>query len=217
MVGLAIDLEAARTGLARRLAREITDRRVLAAIARVPRERFVPAGAEQFAYEDRPLAIGGGQTISQPYIVALMTEKLALTGNEKVLELGTGSGYQTAILAELAGHVVSTERLPELAAAAARRLDDLGYDNITLHPATAVLGWRADAPYDAIIATAGAPRIPDELVDQLAIGGRLVIPVGPREVQELCRLTRRPQGNRTERLGACRFVSLIGAGAWPAG
>ena len=212
-----MDFEAARARLAERLAGEIRDRRVLEAIARVPRERFVPPESESLAYEDRPLAIGYGQTISQPYIVALMTEKLELTGVEKVLELGTGSGYQSAILAELARHVVTTERLPALAEAAERTLRSQGYDNITLCRAEEALGWRREAPYEAIIATAGVPDVPGELVDQLAIGGRLVIPVGSRQLQELCRVTRRGDGNKIEKLGACRFVSLIGRGAWPTG
>ena len=215
MMGLTIDFEAARVRLAESLAGEITDRRVLEAIARVPRERFVPPGSESLAYEDRPLGIGYGQTISQPYIVALMTEKLGLTSSEKVLELGTGSGYQSAILAELARQVVTTERLAGLAEEAKRTLDSLGYGNITFCPAEEALGWRREAPYDAIISTAGAPDVPGELVDQLAIGGRLVIPVGSRRLQELYRVTRRRDGNKTEKLGACRFVSLIGNGAWP--
>ncbi len=215
MVGLVIDFEAARVRLSERLAREIADRRVLAAISRVPRERFVPLESESQAYEDRPLAIGYGQTISQPHIVALMTEKLGLIGDEKVLELGTGSGYQSAILAELARQVVSTERLPALAEEAEKTLDSLGYDNIALFRAEEALGWRREAPYDAIIGTAGAPRVPGELIDQLAIGGRLVIPVGSRQLQELYRVTRRRDRNEIEKLGACRFVSLIGNGAWP--
>jgi len=210
-----MDFEAAMARLVEHLAGEIADRRVLAAIARVPRERFVPPESESLAYEDRPLPIGYGQTISQPYIVALMTEKLELTGSEKVLELGTGSGYQTAILAELACRVVTTERVPALAKVAERTLDSLNYSNITFCQAEEALGWRREAPYDAIISTAGAPEIPKELIDQLAIGGRLVIPVGPRQLQELCRVTRHKNRNKIEKLGACRFVSLIGRGAWP--
>ncbi len=210
-----MDFKAARVRLAEHLAGEITDRRVLEAMARVPRERFVPRESEGQAYEDRPLPIGYGQTISQPYIVALMTEKLELTGDENVLELGTGSGYQTAILAELVRQVVTTERLPALTEEAERRLHSLGYSNIRLCRAEETLGWRREAPYDAIITTAGAPEVPEELVDQLAIGGRLVIPVGSRPRQELCRVTRCRNGNEIETLGACRFVSLIGRGAWP--
>ena len=209
-----MDFKAARVKLAKSLAGEIADQRVLAAIARVPRERFVPPGSESLAYEDRPLPIGHGQTISQPYIVALMTEKLELTGKEKVLELGTGSGYQTAILAELAHRIVTTERLTVLATEAERTLKSLCYDNVTFHPAEEALGWRREAPYDAIIGTAGAPDIPEELLDQLAVGGRMVIPVGSRQLQELVRVTRREDRNEIEKLGACRFVSLIGKGAW---
>jgi protein-L-isoaspartate(D-aspartate) O-methyltransferase len=144
-----------------------------------------------------------------------MTQALELTGREKVLEIGTGSGYQTAILAELARQVVSTERLPGLAEAAEKVLHDLGYDNVELRPASDTLGWEEGAPYDAIIATAAAPQVPAELLSQLALEGRLVIPVGPRHVQELCRVTRTRAGNVVQNLGACRFVSLIGRGAWP--
>ena len=210
-----MDLEKAKARLIRRLAREITDERVLAAITHLPRERFVPPQIMHLAYEDRPLPIGLDQTISQPFIVALMTQALELTGREKVLEIGTGSGYQTAILADLARHVVSTERLPGLAEAARKVLDDLGYENVDLHPASDTLGWKEGGPYDAIIATAAAPRVPEELVSQLAAGGRMVIPIGPRDVQELCRITRTRSGSAIQKLGACRFVSLIGRGAWP--
>jgi len=196
------------------LASEIKDRRVLAAMARIPREQFVPPESRRYSYEDRPLPIGLDQTISQPFIVALMTEGLELTGKEKVLEIGTGSGYQTAILAELARLVVSIERLSELSELARKTLDSLGYKNIELHLAEETLGWKADAPYDAIIATAAAPRIPDELVAQLKIGGRMIIPVGSRYIQELCKLIRHRNRNEVRNLGACRFVSLIGEGAW---
>jgi protein-L-isoaspartate(D-aspartate) O-methyltransferase len=209
-----MDLEAAKSRLMQRLAREIRDKRVLEAMARVPRERFVPPESVHLAYEDMPLPIGLEQTISQPYIVALMTEALELTGIEKVLEIGTGSGYQTAILAELARLVISTERLPELSRAAGKLLRDLGYTNTVLCPAEETLGWRQEAPYDAIIATAAAPRIPEDLLEQLATGGRMVVPVGSRYMQELCKVTRLGDRHSIERLGACRFVSLIGKGAW---
>ena len=189
---------------------------MIAAIARVPRERFVPLDIQHLAYDDTPLPIGQEQTISQPYMVALMTEALELTGSEKVLELGTGSGYQTAILAELARLVVTVERLPALAESAKKVLDSLGYTNIVYHLAGETLGRPEDAPYDAIITTAGAPKIPPELIGQLAIGGRLVIPVGTRYVQELYKLTRRRDKNEIKDLGSCRFVSLIGKGAWEA-
>jgi protein-L-isoaspartate(D-aspartate) O-methyltransferase len=210
-----MDFEAARSRLIKSLTSEIKDKHVLAAMARVPRERFVPPESARYAYEDRPLPIGLDQTISQPFIVAFMTEGLELTGKEKVLEIGTGSGYQTAILAELARLVVSTERLPALLEIARKTLDSLGYKNIELHLAEETLGWKSGAPYDAIIATAAAPRIPDELVAQLKIGGRMIIPVGSRYVQELCKLTRHRSHNEARNLGACRFVSLIGKGAWP--
>ena len=209
-----MDFEAARAELIEHLSREIKDRRVLAAMANIPREHFVPPESAQFAYEDRPLPIGLDQTISQPFIVALMTETLELTGNEKVLEIGTGSGYQAAILARLARLVVTTERLPALAETAKRVLDSLGYTNIIVHVAEETLGWKYDAPYDAIVATAAAPKVPDELLSQLAIGGRMVIPVGSRYMQELCKITKLTKQNKVDNLGSCRFVSLIGKGAW---
>ncbi len=209
-----MDYTAARARLIEHLGREISDKRVLAAMARLPRERFVPAESRGQAYEDKPLPIGGGQTISQPFIIALMTEALELTGDEKVLELGTGSGYQTAILAELCREVVSVERLPELAAGARAVLDGLGYKNIKIHIAGETLGWPPDAPYQAIMVTAGAPAVPDELLAQLAPGGHMVIPVGPRYTQELCRITKTRDKNIVRNLGGCRFVSLIGKNAW---
>jgi len=209
-----MDFEAARARLVDYLSSEIKDERVLAAMARIPRERFVPKEERHLAYEDRPLPIGLEQTISQPFIVALMTEALELTGSEKVLELGTGSGYQTAILAELARQVVTVERLPALAEIARLVLGKLGYKNITIHTARETLGRPEEAPYDAIIATASAPAVPPELVAQLAIGGRMVIPVGSRYTQELYKITRQKRKNKIQDLGGCRFVSLIGKGAW---
>jgi len=209
-----MDFEATRARLIEHLSNEIKDKQVLAAMARIPRERFVPPESAHLAYEDRPLPIGLDQTISQPFIVALMTENLELTGKEKVLELGTGSGYQAAILAEVAGLVITTERLPALAESAKKALNSLGYRNITVHLAEETLGWKAEAPYDAIIASAAAPRVPEELLAQLKIGGRLIIPVGSRYVQELYKITRHKKKNKVENLGGCRFVSLIGKGAW---
>jgi len=209
-----MDFEAARARLVEHLSTEIRDERVLAAMARVPRECFVPPAEQHLAYEDRPLPIGFGQTISQPFIIALMTEELELTGNEKVLEVGTGSGYQAAILAELARLVITTERLPALAESARSVLDSLGYTNVVVHLAEETLGWQREAPYDAIIVTAGAPRVSADLLAQLAIGGRLVIPVGSRYVQELYKITKRRKKNLVENLGGCRFVSLIGKDAW---
>lgn len=209
-----MDFAAARARLIEHLGIEIKDKRVLDAMSRIPRECFVPPDSRHLAYEDRPLPIGSEQTISQPYIIALMTEAMELTGNEKVLEIGTGSGYQTAILAELARQVVTVERVPALAESARNVLDSLGYTNIEMHLAEETLGWERGAPYDAIMVTAGAPRVPDELLAQLAMGGRLVIPVGSRYVQELCQITRRRDKNVLKRLGGCRFVSLIGKSAW---
>jgi len=212
-----MDFEAARAKLIEHLSAEIKDQRVLAAMARIPRERFVPPESQHLAYEDRPLPIGLDQTISQPYIIALMTQALELTGREKVLEVGTGSGYQVAILAELARLVITVERLAPLAEAAKKVLDGLGYSNIMVHLAEETLGWPDEAPYDAIIVTAGAPRVPVDLLAQLAINGRLVIPVGSRYVQELYKITRRRMKNVVENLGGCCFVSLIGKDAWGEG
>jgi len=209
-----MDFEAARARLIEHLSTEIKDKRVLAAMSRIPRERFVPPEEQHLAYEDIPLPIGLDQTISQPFIVALMTEALELTGSEKVLELGTGSGYQVAILAELAQVVVTVERLPPLAEAAKRVLDSLGYANIEVHLTEKALGWQAGAPYNAIIVTAGAPRVPATLLAQLAVGGRLVIPVGSRYVQELYKITKHRKKNTVQNLGGCRFVSLIGEDVW---
>ena len=210
-----MDFEAARARLIGSLANEIGDKRVLEAMGRIPRERFVPPDSAHLAYEDRPLPIGLDQTISQPFIVARMTEGLELTGSEKVLEIGTGSGYQSAILAELARLVITTERLPALAETAQKALDSLGYSNIVLHLAEETLGWKKEAPYDAIIATAAAPKVPEDLLTQLAVGGRMIIPVGSRYAQELCKITRHEGHDEVQKLGACRFVSLIGKGAWP--
>jgi len=209
-----MDFEAARAELIEHLSTEIKDERVLAAMRCIPRELFVPPQEHHLAYEDRPLPIGLDQTISQPFIIALMTEALELTGNEKVLEVGTGSGYQAAILAELARLVITTERLLMLAEGAKRVLDSLGYTNIEVHLAEEALGWQREAPYDAIMVTAGAPRVPADLLAQLAIGGRLVIPVGSRYVQELYKITKRKRKNIVQQLGGCRFVSLIGKDAW---
>ncbi|MEK7354151.1 MAG: protein-L-isoaspartate(D-aspartate) O-methyltransferase, partial [Chloroflexota bacterium] len=208
-----MDFKAARARLVERWGTEIKDERVLAAMARVPRERFLPPEDWSLAYEDRPLLIGQEQTISQPFIVALMTEALELIGSEKVLEIGTGSGYQTAVLAELARLVITVERLPALAEAARKALDSLGYTNIITYLAGETLGWPQEAPYDAILVTAGAPRVPAELIDQLAIGGRLVIPVGSRYEQELYKIIRHKTNNEVQNLGGCRFVPLIAKGA----
>jgi protein-L-isoaspartate(D-aspartate) O-methyltransferase len=207
----------ARAAMVRALRLEITDERVLQAFARVPRERFVPLAARHLAYMDRPIAIGHGQTLSPPLMVAVMLLELRLKGQEKVLEIGTGSGYQAALLAELAATVVTVELIPELAAKAAEVLHELGYRNVTVHLASEdVLGWPAEAPYDAIVVAAAAPRVPQSLVDQLAAGGRLVLPVGERTSQELMVVEKRPEGVTVTRKGGCRFVPLIGREAFPA-
>lgn len=209
-----VDLETARANLIRDLSREISDKRVLEAMARVPREAFVPQECYHSAYEDRPLSIGFGQTISQPFIVALMIQALELKGDEKLLELGTGSGYEAAILGELVKQVLTVEIVPELAESAERLLRNFGYSNIEVHLAGKTLGWPEEAPYNAIIVSAGAPSVPQALLDQLSQGGRLVIPVGSHWEQQLTKVTRRRKGNKVERLGGCYFVPLIGEGAW---
>lgn len=209
-----MDFAQARARLIAHLGGEIRDRRVLAVMAHIPRECFVPPEEQLSAYEDMPLPIGLDQTISQPLIIAVMTEALELKGKEKVLEVGTGSGYQSAILAELARLVITVERLPSLAETARKTLNSLGYTNIEIHLAGETLGYQDKAPYDAIMVTAAAPRIPDDLLNQLAIGGRMVIPVGSRYVQELYKITRRKKGDLVQDLGGCRFVPLIGKNAW---
>jgi len=209
-----MDFAAARAELLKQLSPGIRDKRVLEAMSRVPRECFVAPEMRQFAYEDRPLPIGFGQTISQPFIIALMTEALGLSGQEKVLEVGAGSGYQAAILTELARQVITVERLPALAKSAQKVLNSLGYGNVSVYVGQKTLGWPAEAPYDAIIVTAAAPRVPDSLLDQLRVGGRLVIPVGSRYDQDLYKITKRRKRNIVRNLGGCRFVPLIGEGAW---
>ena len=209
-----MDLSLARDNLIARLSLEISDKRVLEAMRRVPREAFVPQDQYYAAYEDRPLSIGFGQTISQPYIVALMVQALELKGGDKVLELGAGSGYEAAILAELAREVVTVERIVELVEGAKRALEKLGYSNVKVHLAGKELGWSDEAPYGAIIVSAGAPTIPQILLNQLSFGGRLVIPVGSRWQQDLLKVTKRQKGNKVENLGGCYFVPLIGEGAW---
>ena len=210
-----MDLEKARAGLFQHLSWEIRDKRVVEAMRKVPREVFVPPAQREFAYDDRPLSIGYGQTISQPFIVAMMIEALDLKETDKVLELGTGSGYVAAILGELAEQVVSVEIVPELAEYAGGVLSDLGYKNIDVHLVSkSTLGWMPDAPYDAILVSAGAPSIPQMLLGQLKWHGRLVIPVGSRWQQDLMKITRLPEGDRVENLGACYFVPLLGEGAW---
>lgn len=209
-----MDLEKAKAALIKHLTWEIADKRVVEAMKRIPREAFVPQEYYHAAYEDRPLSIGFGQTISQPFIVALMIQALELKGDEKVLELGTGSGYEAAVLAELAKQVITVEIIPELVESAKRVLGKLGYSNVEVHSAGKTLGWLEDAPYDAIIVSAGAPSIPQILLGQLSWGGRLVIPVGSHWQQELMKISKDKEGNKVENLGACYFVPLIGEGAW---
>jgi protein-L-isoaspartate(D-aspartate) O-methyltransferase len=209
-----MDFNQARARLIAHLGNEIIDRRVLDVMGRIPRERFIPPREQQSAYEDMPLPIGHDQTISQPLIIAMMTQALELKGDEKVLEIGTGSGYQAAILAELAQRVITVERVSPLAEKAKETLQDLGYANIEVHLAVETLGYPDKAPYDAIIVTAAAPKIPEELIAQLAIGGRMVIPVGSRYLQELYRVIRGKKKNQVDEMGGCRFVPLIGKNAW---
>ncbi|MFA4916194.1 MAG: protein-L-isoaspartate(D-aspartate) O-methyltransferase [Syntrophales bacterium] len=197
--------------------RGITDPRVLNAMETVPRHLFVDEGLIDQAYSDNPLPIGEEQTISQPYIVALMTEALELKGKEKVLEIGTGSGYQTAILAELTERVLSIERIASLAGKARKLLDSLNYFNVAIRVGDGTYGWREESPFDAIIVTAGAPEIPGILLEQLVIGGKLVLPVGHRNLQTLIKLTRLSEDTndiKKENLGGCRFVSLVGEHGW---
>lgn len=206
--------ESARQALLRALAQSVSDCRVLDAIAKVPRERFLSEDLHSRAYEDAALPIGQSQTISQPTIVAMMTEALAPQGQETVLEVGAGCGYQAAVLSYLAKKVVSVERHPLLAAQAARTLRAVGIDNVEVHVATDVLGWPQQAPYDAIIVTAAAPLVPQTLLDQLKEGGRMVVPVGGRDFQELLVVTKQADRITRRSLGGCRFVPLIGNEAW---
>lgn len=198
----------------RYLAHEIKDQRVLHAMGRVPREMFVPTSNQHAAYDNVPLPIDMGQTISQPVIVGVMTEALELKGDEKVLEVGTGSGYQTAILAEMAGRVISVERHQKLIDGAKKALSMLDYKNVEIHLAGEKLGWEEEAPYDAIMVTAGAPSLAPELVAQLRVGGRLVVPVGTPFEQDLILVVKNQEGVATSVLGPCRFVPLIGEGGW---
>lgn len=198
-------------------ARGVHDARVLQAMRELPRERFVRPGWEAEAYDDNPLPIAAGQTISQPYIVAFMSEALQLRGGERVLEIGTGSGYAAAVLGRLAKEVHTVERHAVLADGAAAVLSALGVNNVQVHTADGTLGWPAAAPYDAIVVTAAGPEVPVALLAQLAVGGRLVMPVGEREgAQWLLRLTRvNEHETRREELMGVRFVPLTGAQGWP--
>jgi protein-L-isoaspartate(D-aspartate) O-methyltransferase len=195
-------------------ARGVHDERVLDAMRKVPRHLFVDEALRDQAYSDHPLPIAEKQTISQPYIVALMTESLELAGTEKVLEIGTGSGYQSAILAELADRVFSIERYPDLGYRANAILRKLGYKNVIVRVGDGSLGWVDDAPFDGVIVTAGTPKIPQPLIDQLAMGGRLVVPVGDRFAQDLILVRRAPEGIKKTNLGGVRFVDLVGKWGW---
>ncbi len=197
-------------------ARDIHDARVLNAFLEVPRHKFVEEYLKYKAYEDYPLSIGYGQTISQPYMVALMTQALMPKPDDKVLEIGTGSGYQAAILSRLCNAVYTMERISALASRARKIHDELGYYNIHLQIGDGSQGYPKEAPYDGIIVTAGAPYTPEKLIDQLAIDGRLIIPVGSESLQDLKRITKTKEGIREESLGGCRFVKLIGKNAWNA-
>lgn len=198
------------------MARGIRDQAVLKAMREVPREEFVDEVMKDNAYGDHPLPIAEGQTISQPYIVAYMTEALELTPADRVLEIGTGSGYAAAVLSRIVKSVHSVERLHGLVQNAGQRLERLGYTNIIIHEGDGTLGWPEQAPYDAIVVTAGAPNIPQPLLEQLALGGRLVIPVGNScDVQVLDRVRRLSEHDyRSEQLCGVRFVPLIGAAGW---
>lgn len=193
----------------------VSDQRVLDVMARLPRHIFVPEAIRSQAYNDNALPISSGQTISQPFIVARMTELLGLTGKEKVLEIGAGSGYQTAVLASLARKVFAIERLPQLAAEAKQRLAQLGIRNVTLKAGDGTNGWDAYKPFDAILVAAGGPEVPDPLVHQLAVGGRLVVPVGAdQKHQNLIRVVRGETGWTQENFGPVAFVPLIGEHGW---
>ena len=196
--------------------RDIVDPQVLAAFGTVERECFVPGDLGVHAYDDAPLPIGAGQTISQPYVVAMTVQALQLRGHERVLEIGTGSGYAAAILGSLVREVETVERIEELALAAAERLARLGFGNVHVHHGDGSLGWPLAAPFEAIAGAAGAPRPPRSLLDQLAIGGRMVLPHGDVEHQQLVRITRRDADHfDQEELGDVRFVPLLGAEGWP--
>jgi protein-L-isoaspartate(D-aspartate) O-methyltransferase len=213
---MAVNYEGARQKMldAQIRARNVRDPRVLEAVRKVPRHLFVEEALRDRAYLDKALPIGEKQTISQPYMVAAMSEALELTGRERVLEIGTGSGYQTAILAELAESVFSVERIASFVPLARRRLESLGRYNVLVKVGDGTIGWSEHAPYDAILVTAAAPQLPRPLLEQLSVGGRLVVPMGPEESQTLMRIRRDEEGFHEEALGECRFVKLIGRHGW---
>jgi len=195
-------------------ARGIRDEGVLQVMGKIPRHLFIEEALADEAYDDHPVPIGEKQTISQPYIVALMTEALELTGKENTLEIGTGSGYQTAILAELSNRVYTIDRIESLLLNARKILAQLGYDNIVFKVFDGTMGWEDYSPFDAIMVTAGSPSLPRPLLDQLADNGRMIIPVGDRHTQELIKVIRRGKRLEQESLGGCRFVNLIGVHGW---
>lgn len=195
--------------------RGITDQRVLDAFARVPRDIFIPSESRHQAYADRPVPIGCGQTISQPYIVALMIQELHVRPDSRVLDIGAGSGYQTALLAGLAGWVYAIERIDSLTARAEQTLETLGIANVTMRTGDGTLGWPEQAPFDAIVCGAGGPCVPGPWIDQLADGGAIVMPVGGPDIQQLVAVTKSPDKTTTRTLCDCRFVRLIGEAGWP--
>jgi len=195
-------------------ARGITDKKVLAAMGKVPRQLFVSEALMDQAYGDFPLPIGEQQTISQPYIVAEMTQALELTGDDRVLELGTGSGYQAAVLAEIAFRVYTIERINSLFIKSRGLFDDLNYHNIVTRYSDGTSGWAEEGPFDAIIVTAGAPEVPEILIEQLAEGGRMVLPVGSQNLQNLLKIYKHKGKIHTTNLGGCRFVKLVGEYGW---
>ena len=213
---MAHDFKLARERMVKNqlMARDIKDERVLQAMGKIPRHLFIQEALAGEAYNDHPVPIGEKQTISQPYIVALMTEALELKGSENTLEIGTGSGYQTAILAELSSRVYTIERIKSLLVKARKLLAKLGYNNILFKAFDGTLGWKDYAPFDAIMVTAGAPNVPEPLKEQLADNGRIIIPVGDRYTQELIKITRKGESFEQESLGGCRFVNLIGVHGW---
>jgi len=196
------------------VSRGIKDKGILRAMGKIHRHLFIEEALIAEAYNDHPLPIGHKQTISQPYIVALMTEALELTGKEKTLEIGTGSGYQTAILAELSEKVYTIERIRPLMEQARALLNELGYTNILFKSYDGTLGWEEYAPFDAVIITAGAPKIPEPLLNQLGDGGRMIIPIGDKFSQELIKVTKVKDDYEEKNLGGCRFVDLIGTHGW---
>lgn len=209
--------EILRSAMVKRLREHylIRNEKVLDVMNRLPRHRFVPEAIKHQAYKDNALPIASNQTISQPFIVARMTELLELTPNSRVLEIGAGSGYQTAVLASLAGKIFAVERIPNLASEAQERLQKLGFHNVTLRCADGTNGWEVYAPFDGILVAAGSPEVPQPLLEQLKVGGRLVIPIGKDpKTQFLIRMTRTANGFQTEDFGVCSFVPLIGEHGW---